>query len=301
MITKFRKKNKKILSADNDFVKLSGLEVYDTKTKSIIKSEMFTKDTLGKRKPKKADSALDALSISIGESGGVNIGRISELTGLSAPEAIKQLEDRIVFTPDGTYELNEVYLSGNVREKYEAVKGKKGFEKNEQMLKDVIPEDIPAKNITPQFGSPWIAPNYVADFLAETLHLFSKPTVSYDPTTGTWAITNNSWGDNTLMTHKYGTRYIDAVKLAEKALNMRKIVIKDSDGIVLVGETRAAQQKAEDIKAAFEEWCFKDSKRRQELVTTFNEKFNSHRNMDFSELSKYLTFDGLTETFKLRD
>ena len=293
-------KNKKVLSADNNFVKLSGLEVYDTKSKKIIKSEMFTKDTLGKRKPKKADSALDALSISIGESGGVSIGRISELTGLSATEVIKQLDDRIVFTPEGTYELNEVYLSGNVREKYEAVKGKKGFEKNEQMLKDVIPEDIPAKNITPQFGSPWIEPRYVADFLSETLHLYSKPTVSYDPTTGTWAV-SSSWGDSTLMRHKYGTKYIDAVKLAEKALNMRKIVVRDSEGVVLVGETRAAQQKAEDIKAAFEEWCFKDTKRRQELVTTFNEKFNSHRNMDFSELAKHLTFDGLTESFKLRE
>ena len=293
-------KNKKLLAADNDFVKLSGLEVYDTKTKSIIKSEMFAKDTLGKRKPKKADSALDALSISIGETGGVNLARIAELTGLSEAEAIKQLEDRIIYTPDGTYELNEVYLSGNVREKYEAVKGKKGYEKNEQMLKAVIPEDIPAKNITPQFGSPWIAPEYVADFLSETLHLYRKPTISYDKTSGTWAISGDTWGDNTLMTHKYGTKYIDAVKLAEKALNMRKIVVKNSEGVVLVGETRAAQQKAEDIKAAFEEWAFKDSKRRQELVTTFNEKFNSHRNMDFSELSKYLTFDGLTDTFELR-
>ena len=295
-------KNKKVLTADNDYVKLSGLEVYDTKTKSIIKSEMFTKDTLGKRKPKKADSALDALSISIGETGGVNLARISELTGLSESEVVKQLEDRIVYTPDGTYELNEIYLSGNVREKYEAVKGKKGFEKNEQMLKAVIPEDIPAKNITPQFGAPWIQPNYVADFLAETLHLYRTPTVSYDPTTGTWSIQSNAWGDNTLMTNKYGTKYMDALKLAEKALNMRRIVVKDSDtGVVDVRETRAAQQKAEDIKAAFEEWCFKDAKRRQELVANFNEKFNSHRNMDFSELSKYLTFDGLSETFKLRD
>lgn len=294
-------KNKKLLSADNDFVKVAGLEVYDTKTKSIIKSEMFTKDTLGKRKPQKADSALDALGITIGETGGVNIARIVELTGLSEEEAVKQLQDRIIYTPEGTYELNEVYLSGNVREKYEAVKGKKGFEKNEQMLKAVIPEDIPAKNIAPQFGSPWIAADYVADFLSETLHLHGKPTVSYDATTGTWAISGNAWGDHTLLTNKYGTKYIDAIKLAEKALNMRKIVVKNSEGAVLLGETRAAQQKAEDIKAAFEEWCFKDSKRRQELVTIFNEKFNSHRNMDFSELSKYLTFGGLTETFKLRD
>ena len=294
-------KNKKVLAADNDYFKISGLEVYDTKTKSIIKSEMFSKDTLGKRKPKRADSTLDALSISIGESGGVDLARMAELTGLSESEVIKQLDDRIVYTPDGTYELNEVYLSGNVREKYEAVKDKKGFEKNEKMLKAVIPEDIPAKNITPQFGSPWIQPKYVAQFLKETFSLYSTPTVSYDTTTGTWAISNDSWGDSTLLTHKYGTKYLDALKLAEKALNMRRIVVKDGDGVVLVGETRAAQQKAEDIKAAFEEWCFKDSERRQGLTSTFNEKFNSHRNMDFSELAKYLTFDGLTETFKLRD
>ena len=44
---------------------------------------------------------------------------------------------------------------------------------------------------------------------------------------------------------------------------MRNIVVKDSDGKILVKETRAAQQKADDIKAAFEEWCFKDFNRRQ--------------------------------------
>ena len=294
-------KNKKLLSADNDFFKLSGLEIYDTKTKKVVKSEMFTRDTLGKKKPKKADSALDALSISISETGGVNLERIKELTNLSEKDIVKQLSDRIVYTPDGTYELNEVYLSGNVREKYKAVKGKKGFEENERMLKAVLPEDIPAKNITPQFGAPWIAPDYVADFLKETFGLYSTPTVNYDPTTGTWTLETNMWGDTTLLTHKYGTTYLNGLKIAEKALNMRNIVVKDSDGKILVKETRAAQQKADDIKAAFEEWCFKDSNRRQELVTTFNEKFNSNRNMDFTELSKYLTFDGLSDTFKLRD
>lgn len=295
-------KNKKLLSADNEFYKMSGLEVYDTKTKKIVKSEMFTKDTLGKRKPKKADNVLDALSISIGETGGVNVNRIADLAGISESEAIKQLDDRIVYTPDGTYELNEVYLSGNVREKYEAVKGKNGFEKNAKMLEAVIPKDIPAKDITPQFGSPWIKPGYVADFLKETLHLYTKPVVNYDPTSGTWSISSSTWGDNTLLTNKYGTKYMDAIKIAEKALNMRRIVVTDKNTKkMLIGETRAAQQKAEDIKAAFEEWCFKDADRRKDLVATFNRKFNSNRNMDFSELAKYLTFDNLTDTFKLRN
>lgn len=295
-------KNKKVLSADNDFYKVSGLEVYDTKTKKIIKSEMFVRDTLGRKMPKNADSALDALSISIGETGGVDIARIADLTGVSESEAIKQLEDRIIYTPDGVYELNEVYLSGNVREKYEAVKGKKGFEKNAKMLEAVIPADIPAKDITPQFGAPWIKPDYVADFLKETFHLYSTPIVSYDPTTGTWSVSGNTWGDTTLMTSKYGTKYMDAMKIAEKALNMRRIVVTDKDTKrMLVAETRSAQQKADDIKAAFEEWCFKDSDRRKDLVATFNKKFNSNKNMDFSELAKYLNFNGLTDTFQLRD
>jgi N12 class adenine-specific DNA methylase len=294
-------KNKKLLSADNDFYKLSGLEVYDTKTKKVIKSEMFSKDTIGKRKPKKADNALDALSISMGESGTVNLKRISELTNLPLKEVVEQLSDRIIYTPEGTYELNEVYLSGNVREKYEAVKGKKGFEKNEQMLKAVIPEDIPAKNITPQFGASWIEPKYVAQFLKETFQLYSTPKVMYDATTGTWSISGNTWGDRTLLENKYGTKYLDAIQLAEKALNMRQIVVKNKDGLILGGETKAAQQKALDIKNTFEEWCFKDADRRNDLVETFNKLFNSNRNMDFSELAKYLTFNGLSETFKLRD
>ena len=293
-------KNKKLLSADNDFYKLSGLEVYDTKTKKIIKSEMFSKDTIGKRKPKKADNVLDALSISMGESGTVNLKRISELTNLPIKEVAEQLSDRIIYTPDGNYELNEVYLSGNVREKYEAVKGKKGFEKNEQMLKAVIPEDIPAKDIVPQFGASWIDPKYVAEFLRDTFQLRSTPKVVYDATTGTWSITS-SWGDHTLLTNKYGTKHLDGIQLSEKALNMRQIVVKNKDGVILGTETKAAQQKALDIKNAFEEWCFKDADRRNDLVETFNRLFNSNRNMDFSELAKYLTFNGLSDTFQLRD
>lgn len=292
--------HKSTLADDVDFVKVSGLEVYDTKTKDYIMSEVFEKDTLTRRKPTKADNALDALGISIGEIGKVDVKLIAQLVGKTENEVLSELADKIVLTPDGTYELNEVYLSGNIREKLRQVEGKKGFEKNAEMLRAVMPEEIKAKDITPQFGAPWISPKYISDFLSETLELYRKPAVNYDSTSGTWTV-EQVWGNNTLMTKKYGTSYQDAMKIAEKALNMRKIIIKNSDGITLVSETRAAQQKADDIRNAFEEWCFKDSDRRNDLVRIFNEKFNSHRSMDFSELAEYLTFDGLSDTFKLRD
>lgn len=292
--------HKGTLADDVDFVKVSGLEVYDTKTKDYIMSEVFEKDTLTRRKPTKADNALDALGISIGEIGKVDVKLIAQLVGKTENEVLSELADKIILTPDGTYELNEVYLSGNIREKLRQVEGKKGFEKNAEMLKAVMPEEIKAKDISPQFGAPWISPKYIADFLRETFELYSTPKVNYDSTSGTWSV-EQVWGNNTLMTKKYGTSYQDAMKIAEKALNMRKIIIKDRDGITLVGETRAAQQKADDIRNAFEEWCFKDTDRRNDLVRIFNEKFNSHRSMDFSELAEYLTFDGMSETFKLRD
>ena len=293
-------KHKSTLSDDTDFVKVTGLEVYDTKTKSFIPSEVFEKDTLTRKKPTKADSALDALGISIGEVGKVDIKLITQLTGKSESDVLSELADKIILTPDGSYELNEVYLSGNIREKLRQVEGKKGFERNAELLKSVMPEDIKAKDIIPQFGSPWIEPKYIGEFLQETLNLYRVPDVSYDATTGTWVV-QHVYGDHTLMTKKYGTSYVDAMTVAEKALNMREIRVRNRDGVTLVGETRAAQQKAEDIRNAFEEWCFKDTERRNELVRIFNEKFNSHRSMDFSALAEHLTFAGLSESFTPRD
>ena len=293
-------KHKSTLSDDVDFVKVSGLEVYDTKTKSFIPSEVFEKDTLTRRKPTKADSALDALGISLGEVGKVDVKLITQLTGKTESAVLSELADKIILTPDGTYELNEVYLSGNIREKLKQVEGKKGFEKNAEMLKAAMPEEVKAKDIAPQFGAPWITPRYIGEFLKETLNLHRVPDVSYDNTTGTWVV-EQVWGDHTLMTKKYGTSYVDAMTVAEKALNMREIRVKNRDGVTLVGETRAAQQKVEDLRNAFEEWCFKDSERRNDLVRIFNEKFNSHKNMDFSALAEHLTFAGMSESFKLRD
>ena len=289
------------LSEDSDFVKVSGLEIYDTKKKAYIASEILEKDTLTRRAPTHADNAFDALGISLGERGAVDTGLIAQLTGKSEDEVIRELDDRIILTPDGDYELNEVYLSGNIREKLRAVEGKKGFEKNARMLREVMPEDIKAKDITPQFGAPWIPAQYVSDFLKETFELNRAVQVNYDPTTGTWSFDTSAWGNQTLLTTKYGTNRISAMELAEKAINMRAISVRDRDGRTLIGETRAAQQKADDIRNAFEEWCFKDSARRQALVALFNEKFNSHRNMDFSKLSAYLTFAGMSDTFTPRD
>lgn len=292
--------NRVLLGADNDFIKTNGLEIYDTKTKKIIKSEVFFKDTFVKQAPKKAGNALDALGITISETGGVDLSRIASLLGTTEQNAAEQLSDRIILTPDGDYQLMEIYLSGNVRQKLKSVEGKPGYERNEKLLRSVLPVQKTAGNITPQFGASWIKPEYIRDFISQLFGLRFKPTVSYDSKSGTWYISGNIWGDNTLLTKKYGTSRIDGMKLAEKALNMRSVTVRDADGNVDVAETKAAADKIRDIKDAFEEWAFKDTERREALVNDYNDRFNSYANMDFSSLSEYLTFGGLSSTFKPR-
>ena len=46
-------------------------------------------------------------------------------------------------------------------------------------------------------------------------------------------------------------------------------------------ETTIAQQKQEAIKAAFDNWIWKDPDRRNTLVKMYNEKFNSIRTREY--------------------
>ncbi|MDD6484212.1 MAG: DEAD/DEAH box helicase family protein [Clostridiales bacterium] len=294
----------RFLGEDSEFVRVSGLELYNPKTKKYVKSDIFTKDTIGYEPPKSADSAHDALAISINETGSIDFNRMTSLTGKSKETLCKELDDKIILTPDGNYELIDVYLSGNVREKYEAVKGKAGFEKNAKLLRAVVPKDKTAAEIKPQLGASWIDKKYVAQFMHETFETYSLPEINYDKTTGTWSVGNNTFGNRQLTTVKYGTARADAMYLTERTLNMKQANVYDKMGdsrVLNKKETQLARQKQQEIKTAFEEWAFKDKTRRDELTATYNRLFNSNRNMQYASLAQYITFPGLSDTFKLRD
>lgn len=294
----------RFLNDDTDFIRVSGLELYNPKTKGYTKSDIFTKDTVGYKPPKTADNSTDALAISVNETGGINFKRMQQLTGKTKEELAEDLKDKIIMTPDGDYELIDVYLSGNVREKYKAVEGKPYFERNAELLKAVIPADKTASEIKPQLGATWIEPKYISGFIKETFETYHNPEVNYDKTTGTWSMSKNIWGNRQLSNVKYGTSRISAFELTELTLNMKSASIYDRVGdnrVLNKKETQLARQKQQEIKEAFENWIFKDKTRRDELVTTYNELFNSNANMQYGSLAEYLTFPGLSESFKLRD
>ena len=63
-------------------------------------------------------------------------------------------------------------------------------------------------------------------------------------------------------------------------------------------ETTIASQKQENIKEAFKDWIFRDPERRQKIVETYNELFNSVRPREYE--GSHLTFPGMTPDIELK-
>ena len=295
--------NNTFLDADSDYYLVSGLERYNAKNGKIEKSALFEKDTLRKKKIVSVNSSSDALLVSLNETGGINLARMQELTGKTESELISDLDGEIVFTPDGKYELTDIYLSGNIYEKLEAVKGKPEFKKQEEMLKKVIPMPKAASEITVKIGANYIDPKYISQFAHEVLNAYL--TVRKD-SSGRWVIEGVKQARyGSVINVKYGCEAFNAVQLLEKILNDGDITAtkkigsgKDAVTVFDAEMTDIAKQKADDIRAAFESWVFSDSDRRRDIVDKYNRLYNNYRTPDYSRIAEKLSLDSMSSTLK---
>ena len=126
--------------------------------------------------------------------------------------------------------------------------------------------------------------------------------VQYSNVTGTWNIKgkNLDFG-NVLVNMTYGTNRVNAYKLLEDALNLKDTRVYDTidDKRVLnKKETMIGGQKQESIRESFRDWVFRDPQRRQELVTTYNERFNAIRPREYD--GSHLKFPGMTPDIQLK-
>src|SRR5690606_23961751 len=108
-----------------------------------------------------ADSAQDALAISLDESGRVDLQRIADLLGATEDEALAQLADRVFRDPEsGDLLPAEEYLSGNVRARLDAARkaaeDEPVFKLNVEALERVVPPDLAPTQIDARLGAPWI-------------------------------------------------------------------------------------------------------------------------------------------------
>lgn len=308
---------------DSSYYLLCSLEDVDENGKLKGLSDMFTKRTIRSAKPAdRADTASDALALSIGEKAGVDMPYMMQLTGKTEKEIASELtgvifEDPLEKTADGSpvYRTADEYLSGNVRKKLEiarlAAEQDSRFRVHVEALEQVQPKDLDASEISVRLGATWIEPAIIKQFADE---LVDAPMVSrrmvdvhYAPYTGLWNISGKSiTGGNIKATVTYGTDRANFYHILEESLNLRAIRIFDTvrglDGteqrVLNPQETQAAQGKQQQIEDAFKEWIWKDQNRRQRLVKLYNERFNSTRPREYD--GSHIQFHGMNPEITLR-
>ena len=183
------------------------------------------------------------------------------------------------------------------------------LDKNLEALEAVKPKDLAAEEIHATLGTTWIQPEYIRDFLVDTMSLsYSEEEnldVQYSPVTGKWHIDGKNVSDNAKVNKTYGTEFINALNLCELALNLKppkvyQTVIEDGEEKRRVDQERTvqAQLKMDDLRQAFEKWLWKDEDRKNSLVDYYNRHFNNIRPREYN--GSYLTFPGMAADIQLR-
>ena len=322
------KKNARLFDDDSSYYLLCSLENLDENKNLKSKADMFTKRTIRpERVVTSVDTPSEALAVSIGEHGKVDLPYMAELLGTPGNcERITTELSGVIFKdpaadaddPEAGWQTADGYLSGNVRDKLRmaqlAAESHPEFKVNVDALTKAQPKDLEASEIDVRLGATWLAPSIVQQFMMET---FQPPyrirynnaiTVRYSPYTSEWRISNKSatgFGD-IMATETYGTRRANAYKILEDTLNLRDSRVYDTieeDGkekrVLNQNETTLAQQKQQAIKDAFAGWVWKDPQRRALLVKKYNELFNSTRPREYD--GSHIHFVGMNPEIDLRE
>ena len=312
------KANGRAFEGDSSYYLLCSLEILDEDRKLKRKADIFSKRTIRRRKPvTQVDTASEALAVSIGERAKVDLPFMARLTGKAEDEIIADLQGVIFLDPlEQTWQTADEYLSGNVRAKLRvaqtAAESDPSFAVNVEALQAAQPKDLDASEIDVRLGTTWVDKAYIQRFMIELLGIpyyeQRRIHVNYAPQTAEWSIDGKSLLSENVNNHmKYGTRRAPALKILEDTLNLRDTrvydVVQDENGRekreLNQKETTIAQQKQQAIKDAFHDWVWKDPTRRHELVTRYNELFNSTRPREYD--GSHIVFDGMNPEITLRE
>ena len=322
------KKNARLFDDDSSYYLLCSLENLDENKNLKSKADMFTKRTIRpERVVTSVDTPSEALAVSIGEHGKVDLPYMAELLG--TPGEYRRITTElsgVIFKdpaadaddPEAGWQPADKYLSGNVRNKLRmaqlAAESHPEFKINVEALTKAQPKDLEASEIDIRLGATWLNPAIVQQFMMET---FQPPyrirynnliQVRYSPFTSEWRIGNKSAAGmyDIMSTETYGTHRANAYKILEDTLNLRDCRIYDTieeDGkerrVLNQKETMLAQQKQQAIKDTFAGWVWQDPQRRNLLVKQYNELFNSTRPREYD--GSHIHFVGMNPEINLRE
>jgi N12 class adenine-specific DNA methylase/adenine-specific DNA methylase len=322
------RKNGRLFEDDSSYYLLCSLENLDENKQLKSKADMFTKRTIrSERTVTSVDTPSEALAVSIGEHGRVDLPYMAKLLGSPGDyERITTELQGVIFKdpsadadePEAGWQTADEYLSGNVRNKLRmaqlAAESHPEFKINVEALTKAQPKDLEASEIDIRLGATWLNPAIVQQFMMET---FQPPyrirynnliQVRYSPFTSEWHIGNKSAAGmyDIMSTETYGTHRANAYKILEDTLNLRDCRIYDTieeDGkerrVLNQKETMLAQQKQQAIKDTFAGWVWQDPQRRNLLVKQYNELFNSTRPREYD--GSHIHFVGMNPEINLRE
>ena len=321
------RKNGRLFEQDSSYYLLCSLENLDEQGQLKSKAAMFTKRTIRpERTVTSVDTPSEALAVSIGEHGKVDLPYMAELLGTPGEYGRITTElSGVIFKdpaadptdPEAGWQMADEYLSGDVRAKLRmaqfAAETNPEFVVNVDALTKAQPRELEASEIDVRLGATWLDPNIIQKFMTKTFqipyYLRHAVKVRYSPYTAEWRVegkTATGRGD-IISSETYGTSRANAYKILEETLNLKDVriydTIEDAEGkpkrVLNKRETMLAQQKQQVIKDAFANWVWQDPQRRIALVKQYNELFNSTRPREYD--GSHIKFVGMNPEITLRE
>nr|WP_305910414.1 SNF2-related protein [Methylomarinum sp. Ch1-1]MDP4523165.1 SNF2-related protein [Methylomarinum sp. Ch1-1] len=321
--------NRRLFVQDPEAGRVFALENYDDEKDVATKADVFYQKVIaGQAFPDFAETESDALLLSLAKFGKpvlpymVDLFNVFHQSGKTlkthsvASMKTYLIDEGLCFYDPVKNELVTAaeYLSGNVRKKLgealaiEELDG--GFQHNIQALKKVMPKDLQPSDIEIKAGDSWIPAHVIESFLAKRFKLKNihsdGPQVHFRKLDGRWIFDVDKHDiPSDIKNFEFGTDRRDAHDLVNRVFNHEKVDVYDTvdvngnkQRVLNIDASIAANEKADAIREAFKHFLWDDPEITQELVTIYNERFNSYIPPNYD--GSHLTFPGMSAAIQLR-
>ncbi|GEP90734.1 Helicase conserved C-terminal domain-containing protein [Chitinophaga terrae (ex Kim and Jung 2007)] len=256
----------------------------------VHKADIFHKPVSFSTATLATDNPDEALAASLNKYGRVDLGYMSEISGMSGEDLKDVLHGRIFYSPvQKEYEIAEKWVSGNVVEKAEDVQAYLAGQPDDKeaaaslkALEEAKPRRIEFEELDFNLGERWIPTGIYNRFAS---HLFDTDIrINYSESSDDFSIHCDL--KNIHITEKYAikseSRTFDGVTLLKHALVnttpdiTKKVIIDDREVKVRDMEAiQMANSKIDEIRREFSDWLFAQKDEfKQRLTDKYNDTFN---------------------------
>lgn len=262
------------------------------------------------QEPTSADTAEEALLVSMNFKGRINTAYIQSLLGGREWAEIRQeLGERILLTDKG-WEMSGAVIQGDVITRIDDIMNSgigdtypDEFSLTVDALRKAMPERKTVENgeVVALQGSQWIPLDITRQFINES---FGNNAVDIIPIveTGTWDVKSGK-GINS---GEFTTERVSSVQMARYLLHRHAPevfdTVTDSNGdehrVLNEGQTELARSKMDALLERWDKWIVGDPERVSLIEDAFNSRFN--RFAPYTPFGNHLTFPGKSNRIDLR-